>query len=87
MNAHSNSNLISRLAASPKFNLSSVVSWLQNLCNNYVYHLANSEEPQVWQKRDRHGEIGWRAYDPVSGRSLVCSSEKEVRIWLEQLHD
>lgn len=58
------------------------------------HHLLRGNEPRVWQVRDpkwigfaaRSNNVRWRVYDPQSGRSFVCSSEQEVRIWLEQLH-
>lgn len=88
MNAHSNdrqSNLISNSVASPKFNLSRVVSWLVNGCNDYVYHLVYGHRPHVWQQRDRFGTLQWCAHDSMTGRSIQCVSEDEVRVWLESV--
>ncbi len=47
--------------------------------------IAVNQEPQVWQRRDRDGNFGWYAYDPISQRSLHCATEDEVRLWLDQL--
>ncbi|WNZ25808.1 hypothetical protein HJG54_25205 [Leptolyngbya sp. NK1-12] len=43
-----------------------------------------SNEPQIWQKRDRFGQVYWQAYDPIRDRFARFSSEQEVRQWLEQ---
>ncbi|MGV0027469.1 hypothetical protein [Phormidesmis priestleyi] len=47
--------------------------------------IAANQEPQVWQRRDRDGNFGWYAYDPISQRSLHYATEDEVRLWLDQL--
>jgi hypothetical protein len=43
-----------------------------------------SDEPKVWQERDRFGNLYWRIYDPISDRSATLASEQEVREWLDQ---
>ncbi len=43
-----------------------------------------SDEPRIWQKRDRFGNVWWYVYDPISHRSIQFSSEQEVRRWLEK---
>ena len=45
-----------------------------------------SNEPRVWQKRDRFGQTYWQVYDPIRDRFARFSSEQEVRQWLEQRH-
>lgn len=49
--------------------------------------LLNPMELQVWQRRDRNGNIGWHAYDPITRRSVHDLSEAEMRIWIEQNYD
>ena len=41
------------------------------------------QEPKVWQRCDRYGQILWYGYDPVTGRSVCRHSEGEIRIWIE----
>ena len=48
--------------------------------------LADPQELQVIQKVDRHGNIYWQAYDPVSGKSYASGSEVDVSMWIEQLY-
>ncbi|WP_143467513.1 hypothetical protein [Leptolyngbya ohadii] len=63
---------------------SKLVSRWNQVWQSLSHHLMKDNEPQVWQRRDRYGNVWWVAYDPASGRSLLCSTEQEVRIWLEQ---
>lgn len=46
--------------------------------------LAGGNEIEIWQSRDRHGNLLWNVHDPRSGRSAQLDSEQEVRIWLEE---
>ncbi|MBW4572753.1 MAG: hypothetical protein KME31_33700 [Tolypothrix carrinoi HA7290-LM1] len=46
--------------------------------------LDNNKEIQVWQKSDRHGNIYWKAYDPITGKSFSSGSEADISIWIEQ---
>ncbi|MEH2068111.1 MAG: hypothetical protein V7K47_08085 [Nostoc sp.] len=48
--------------------------------------LANPNKLQVTQKVDRHGNIYWQAYDPVTGKSFASGSEVDVSMWIEQLY-
>jgi hypothetical protein len=49
-----------------------------------VVSMLLSDEPRIWQKRDRSGNIWWYVYDPLSDRFIQLPSEQEVRQWLEQ---
>ncbi|MBD3886632.1 hypothetical protein IFO70_33755 [Phormidium tenue FACHB-886] len=62
-----------------------LVSRLNRLLKFLSDNSLRNSEPRIWQVRDRSGNTYWRAYDLMSGRSLVCSTEQEVRIWLEQV--
>lgn len=66
----------------------SLVAKLSTFASNqwqYLWSYFNQRlEPRVWQKRDRYGNLYWVIYDPTTGYSSSFSSEKEVRVWLEQ---
>ena len=47
-------------------------------------YFSQRQEPKIWQKRDRYGNLYWVVYDPTTGHSSCFSSEQEVRVWLEQ---
>jgi len=57
---------------------------LKQFGERLVQLVLGSHEVQVWQGRDRHGNMYWRVYDPVTKASDSFSSVNEVRIWLEQ---
>ncbi|MFN6528277.1 hypothetical protein [Nostoc sp. ChiSLP03a] len=60
---------------------------LYMIWENFVKKLlAEPNELQVWQKVDRHGNIYWQAYDPVTGKSFSSGSETDVSMWIEQLY-
>lgn len=61
----------------PQFQWHKLWAWLTDTYITYP-------EPQVWQKRDRHGRLCWHAYDPMTRRSFWCESEDEMRQWLEE---
>jgi hypothetical protein len=48
--------------------------------------LADPKELQVSKKVDRHGNIYWEAYDPVTGKSFSSGSEADISMWIEQLY-
>lgn len=56
---------------------------LRMMWESWQKSLSTNDEPQIWQTRDRNGNVLWNAYDPISDRSLYYASEAEVRIWLE----
>jgi hypothetical protein len=49
-----------------------------------MWLLDNNKEIQVWQKSDSHGNIYWKAYDPVTGKSFSSGSEADISMWIEQ---
>ncbi|MDZ7967641.1 MAG: hypothetical protein RM368_22255 [Nostoc sp. DedSLP03] len=60
---------------------------LYMIWENFVKKLLTEpNELQVWQKVDRHGNIYWQAYDPVTGKSFSSGSETDVSMWIEQLY-
>lgn len=52
--------------------------------NFVMWLLDNNKEIQVWQKSDRHGNIYWKAYDPVTDKSFSSGSEADISMWIEQ---
>lgn len=61
------------------------LAWVERFYKALVHYLIDRGEPRIWQESDSTGKTWWRAYDPTSQQSLVCASEDEVRLWLEQL--
>ncbi len=71
---YSETQFVTRL----KTRMQQFVQFLQQL-------LIECGEPKVWQKFDRQGNsLGWRIFDPETGRTIAFGSELEVRLWLEQ---
>lgn len=77
--------LIPDSVAQPKAGLSSVVEWFANVWHALVIS-ESSNEPDIWQTLDRHGNVWWHAYDPMTGQTSYLSSEAEVLMWLDQRH-
>jgi hypothetical protein len=72
-----------------KFSHSSIsILWkfMGVFCQKIGKFLRESQELQVWQKVDRNGNIYWRAYDPITGKSFTSGSESDIRAWIEQLY-
>lgn len=42
------------------------------------------DEPKVFQKCNRTGNVHFEVYDPKCRQRMTFGSEQEVRIWLEQ---
>jgi hypothetical protein len=60
---------------------------LHSIWKNFLNQLlADPNELQVRQKVDRHGNIYWQAYDPVTGKSFASGSEVDMSMWIEQLY-
>uniref|UniRef100_A0A8J7D2N5 Uncharacterized protein n=1 Tax=Desmonostoc muscorum LEGE 12446 TaxID=1828758 RepID=A0A8J7D2N5_DESMC len=60
---------------------------LHSIWKNFLNQLlADSNELQVRQKVDRHGNIYWQAYDPVTRKSFASGSEADMSMWIEQLY-
>jgi hypothetical protein len=57
---------------------------IQQFFSSLLTHFTHTSEPRIWQKCDRHGNIYFYVYDPMTGRASTLGSEREVRIWLEQ---
>ncbi len=48
--------------------------------------LVDSQELQVSQKVDRHGNIYWQVYDPVTGKYFSSGSKLDISMWIEHLY-
>lgn len=64
---------------------SKLSEWLHKCWTSLLQFFTQEKEPRVWQTSDHTGQIWWHAHDPISGRSLVCTTTEEVQIWLDQL--
>jgi hypothetical protein len=60
-----------------------LIAW-NKIWYSLVKAIAGSNEPQIRQSVDRNGSLIWHVYDPQTHHSACFSSEKEVRIWLDQ---
>ena len=56
---------------------------LKKLWQRALKWLTVNEELQVWQQRDRAGNMQWNAYDPRTQISVSLHSEDEMRAWIE----
>lgn len=77
--------LIPDSVAQPKTGLLGVTEWFANLWRSLIIS-DSTNEPDIWQTTDRHGNLWWHAYDPVTGQTSYLSSEEEVLMWLDQRH-
>ncbi|BAZ67874.1 hypothetical protein NIES4106_26310 [Fischerella sp. NIES-4106] len=59
---------------------------LRNIWQEIINYLVASQELQVKQKIDRHGNHYWQAYDPTTGKSFMSGSESDMLAWIEQLY-
>lgn len=64
----------------------SVWSRINDTWQMALTYFAASSEPHVWLSQDASGLPQWKAYDPITGQSATCSSETEMRTWLEERH-
>lgn len=57
--------------------------WLVNIWK-FLAKAFQTNELQIWQKTNRQGDTYWKVYHPATGRTAYCSTELEVRIWIDQ---
>lgn len=43
-------------------------------------------EPKIYASSEKSGNVYWKIYDPLLGRSKVFFSESEVCEWLDRLY-
>jgi hypothetical protein len=53
-------------------------------CRFASWLLIDPTQPLIHEKRDRHGRLYWKVYDPRTGHSIICDSEQEVCVWIEE---
>lgn len=68
----------------PKFNRINLGVYFSNAWKFICELLATRSEPRIWSTLDQDGNPLWRVYDPITNESCCFSSEKEVRVWLEE---
>lgn len=57
---------------------------LEQLWNSILDSLTRSQEPRIYQKYGRSGNLYFEVYDPIAHQTSTFNSEQEVRIWLDQ---
>ncbi|GAB4144044.1 MAG: hypothetical protein Fur0046_21360 [Cyanobacteria bacterium J069] len=57
---------------------------LSDLWQNLVGFLAGTSEPKIQELSHKNGSIVWEIYDPYTQSKTICTSENEVRQWIEQ---
>lgn len=57
------------------------LNWIKQ---SLLMSLTNAAELEVRQIVDRHGQVWWYAYDPMTGVSIRTDSETNLRSWIEQ---
>ena len=61
-----------------------IYNFANQIAQTLFKSLSGGNEIEIWQSRDRHGNLLWNVRDRLSGRSAQLDSEQEVRIWLEE---
>jgi hypothetical protein len=79
-----NAKLSTNVAARNQIEKSIFWSAIGNALHVLFARIANGDEPRIWQKRDRNGQLVWHVYDPATSRASQFASEAEVRSWLDQ---
>lgn len=59
-------------------------NWFNHICEALIHSIIHASEPSIEQVIDQKGHIHWHISDPVTRQTFYCSSESEVRIWLER---
>lgn len=77
--------LIPESVMQPKTGLAGIGEWFANV-GRFLGLSERTNEPDIWQTMDRHGNLWWHAYDPATGQTSYLSSEEEVLMWLDQRH-
>ncbi|MEA5464130.1 hypothetical protein [Leptothoe sp. PORK10 BA2] len=60
--------------------------WLRTAGTWLVQALAVSNQPQIWTKETKQGNL-WCVHDPVNGAQHQFDSEEALRTWLEQRYN
>lgn len=57
---------------------------LQTHWQRWLNRLIQKNELRVWQTCDRHGNVLWHAFDPLTEEAVTCGSEEAIRVWVEK---
>jgi hypothetical protein len=66
--------------------LQKLVQYLDRLECAMIRFLTTDHEPKISYRIQRNGQERWIIIDLESNQRIVCSSESEVRFWLDQRH-
>lgn len=58
--------------------------WLVNIWKFLAKALFQTNRLQIWQETNCQGDTCWKVHDTATGQTAYCSTELEVRIWIEQ---
>lgn len=58
-------------------------TWNQ-ISNALLQKMSCNNEPQIYSKQNKFGEVVWNVYDPLTGYQASMESEAEVRAWLDR---
>lgn len=83
MSSHTHSYSIPRQSRQWRTAIATITEGIRHEFSHLIQSLAGSREPHVWQRQDASGQLWWHGYDPVSDHHICCTSEEELRIWLE----
>ena len=59
-------------------------TYLGKVGQSLLQYFCGSQEPQITTKRDRRGNTFFVACDPITQAHYTFTSEREVRVWIEQ---
>lgn len=57
---------------------------LEQLWGFVLNTFARSQEPRIYRKHDRNGNLYFQVYNPSTNSLTRYNSEQEVRVWLDQ---
>ncbi len=66
--------------------LSRFGSNLGRILINFFESVFKTNEPKVYESRDKLGNFFWTGYEPLLDRKMFFNSEAEVRAWLDRRH-
>jgi hypothetical protein len=76
--------LISSQELKPQTNDFNLLSVLKKIGNYLLTALTEEPNLHIRQQEHRLGNTSWTVYDPQTGQSTQCSSEEDVRIWIDE---
>ncbi|WP_319421252.1 hypothetical protein [Pleurocapsa sp. FMAR1] len=68
----------------PEAKILNIITSIDNLFKNIGRSLVTQKhEPQIEQKRDRHGNLYWQVKDFATNKTYEFDSDRDVRVWIE----